>query len=89
MKTYSIINNIGAIVSKDIEANNLDEAIDKFWDDPPYSGLCHQCARYVEIGEGSEVCVYVDGEQVYDDYAIFYKNKIKSLEEEIKKLRGK
>lgn len=71
MSTYRIYFNTGALTTIQVEAEDLESAIDAAYDELP-SGLCAQCAGWgsqpgIDLGDDWEVdesCYEVDGEYV-------------------------
>lgn len=55
MPNYTVLGIASATVSAKVEADNPEEAIDKA--DLPSTGLCHQCAKDVEVGDVYEFAV--------------------------------
>ena len=53
MPEYTVTFTTVASVNVRVEADDVDDAIDKAWDDAAIT-LCHQCARKVEVGDELE-----------------------------------
>lgn len=49
MAKYTVIGLVAAQVQVEVEADNPDDAIEKA--DLPSTGICHQCAQDVQVGD--------------------------------------
>ena len=85
---YVVIGVIGASHSQEIEADSIQEAIDKY---EGHSGLCHSCSSEIDLDDQDGILVNDEnGEQVYEDtYTREQANKNKALKEKIDELKEK
>lgn len=83
MSKYTVFWNVGATVIDTVEADSIDEALEK---SDNYASLCHQCARNIDIGCGEDYCVETDGE-VVEEYD-FMSDLMKSKEDKVEELNA-
>lgn len=83
---YQVWINIGASACQTITAETPEDAIDKA--EFNYS-LCHHCSREVELCDGSDFTVELDGEVLLEEsYTSDLHNENKKLRERIKQLEA-
>ena len=83
LKEYVVSVNVGASISSNVMAASVDDALEEA---NYHASLCYHCSREVELHDGDDVCVYLDGEVVYEND--YYSNRFKAMQREIDRLKA-
>lgn len=88
MSEYFISVSFSANSCGTIDADDLDDAIEKGYDEFGYASLCHHCSSKLQVDDAIGICVEKDGEEIYDDHPIndAY-NKISDLKQQLQALK--
>tara|TARA_R110002020_G_scaffold213427_1_gene420256 strand:- start:52309 stop:52599 length:291 start_codon:yes stop_codon:yes gene_type:complete len=83
---YEVVNLLDACVSRTVEANSIEEAIDSIEYD---TNLCHHCAGRVDLEDvGAFIVFDEDGNELYNDtYTGMLNEKLEEANKEISSLK--
>ena len=89
---YSATFIIDASKTMYVEADSLEEAVEKASDLHVYTGLCHECGRDLDVGDVVSMSLSdEEGEEVFNDDHFLQRinelqNQVKALKAEVKRL---